>query len=88
MIRAAFATGDGININRHFGVADRFDIYEIDRDNKSYVKVDTRRIDSLGVSLQHDDSLLERLADAIDDCNIVFSARSGEHARKILYDRI
>ena len=87
MIRAAFATGDGININRHFGVADRFDIYEIDRDNKSYVKVDTRRIDSLGVSLQHDDSLLARLADTIDDCNIVFSARSGEHARKILYGR-
>ena len=87
MLRAAFATGDGININRHFGVADRFDIYEIDRDNKSFVKVDTRRIDSLGVSLQHDDSLLERLADEIDDCNIVFSARSGEHARKILYDR-
>ena len=36
MIRAAFATGDGININRHFGVADRFDIYEIDRDNKTF----------------------------------------------------
>ena len=30
MIRAAFATGDGIDINRHFGIADRFDIYEID----------------------------------------------------------
>ena len=33
MIRAAFATGDGININRHFGIADRFDIYEIDIEN-------------------------------------------------------
>lgn len=33
MIRAAFATGDGININRHFGVADRFDIYEIDTES-------------------------------------------------------
>ena len=87
MIRAAFATGDGININRHFGVADRFDIYEIDRDKKTCEKVDVRRIDSLGVSLQHDESLLTRLADEIDDCNIVFSARSGEHARKLLYDR-
>ena len=87
MIRAAFATGDGININRHFGVADRFDIYEIDRDNKTFEKVDTRIVDSLGVSLQHDDSLLARLADVIDDCNVVFSARSGEHARKLLYDR-
>ena len=87
MIRAAFATGDGININRHFGVADRFDIYEIDKENRTYVKVDTRRIDSLGVSLQHDDSLLARLAETIDDCNIVFSARSGEHARRLLYDK-
>ena len=35
MIRAAFATGDGININRHFGVADRFDIYEIDTEART-----------------------------------------------------
>ena len=84
MIRAAFATGDGININRHFGVADRFDIYEIDAESKKYELVDTRRIDSYGVSLQHDDSLIERLADAIDDCNIVFSAKSGLHAKRAL----
>lgn len=87
MIRAAFATGDGININRHFGVADRFDIYEIDEDTKSFIKVDVRRIDSLGVSLQHDNSLLERLADAVEDCNIVFCAKSGEHARIVLDER-
>ncbi len=84
MIRAAFATGDGININRHFGVADRFDIYEIDTEAKKYELVDTRRIDSYGVSLQHDDSLIERLADAVDDCNIVFSAKSGLHAKQAL----
>ena len=84
MIRAAFATGDGININRHFGVADRFDIYEIDTESKKYELVDTRRIDSYGVSLQHDDSLIDRLADAIDDCNIVFSAKSGLHAKRAL----
>ena len=87
MIRVAFATGDGVNINRHFGVADRFDIYEIDLEAKTYELVDTRRIDSLGISLQHDDSLIARLADAIDDCNAVFSARSGGHARFVLYDR-
>ena len=84
MIRAAFATGDGININRHFGVADRFDIYEIDTEAKKYELVDTRRIDSYGVSLQHDDSLIDRLAEAIDDCNIVFSAKSGLHAKRAL----
>ena len=84
MIRAAFATGDGININRHFGIADRFDIYEIDVENKKYELVDTRRIDSYGVSLQHDDSLIDRLAEAIDDCNIVFSAKSGLHAKRAL----
>lgn len=88
MIRAAFATGDGININRHFGVADRFDIYEIDVESKKYELVDTRRIDSYGVSLMHDDSLIERLAEVIDDCNIVFSARSGLHAKRALADRL
>ena len=46
MIRAAFATGDGININRHFGIADRFDIYEIDLEKKTHELVVTRRIDS------------------------------------------
>lgn len=87
MIRAAFATGDGININRHFGVAERFDIYEIDIEAKTYKLVDVRRIDSLGVSLQHDDSLISRLADAVEDCNVVFSAKSGEHARIALYEK-
>ena len=87
MIRAAFATGDGININRHFGVADRFDVYELDNDTKSYTFVETRRVDSLGVSLQHDDSLLARLADEISDCNVVFSAKSGYHAKTLLKDR-
>ncbi len=88
MIRAAFATGDGVNINRHFGVADRFDIYEIDTESKKYELVDTRRIDSYGVSLQHDDSLIERLASAIDDCNIVFSAKSGLHAKQALDEKL
>ena len=88
MIRAAFATGDGININRHFGIADRFDIYEIDIENKKYELVDTRRIDSYGVSLQHDDSLIDRLAEAIDDCNIVFSAKSGLHAKRALDEKL
>ena len=88
MIRAAFATGDGININRHFGVADRFDVYEIDTEAKKYELVDTRRIDSYGVSLQHDDSLIERLAAAIDDCNIVFSAKSGLHAKQALDEKL
>ena len=87
MIRVAFATGDGVNINRHFGVADRFDIYELDAENRSYQHVDTRRIDSLGVSLQHDDSLLARLADEIDDCNVVFSSKSGFHAKALLKER-
>ena len=88
MIRAAFATGDGVNINRHFGVADRFDIYEIDIEARKYELVDTRRIDSLGVSLQHDDSLIERLSETIDDCNIVFSAKSGLHAKRALDDKL
>lgn len=88
MIRVAFATGDGININRHFGVADRFDVYEIDTEAKKYELVDTRRIDSYGVSLQHDDSLIARLAEAIDDCNIVFSAKSGLHAKQALDDKL
>ena len=88
MIRAAIATGDGVNSNRHFGVADRFDIYEIDTESKKYELVDTRRIDSYGVSLQHDDSLIERLASAIDDCNIVFSAKSGLHAKQALDEKL
>ena len=87
MIRAAFATGDGININRHFGVAERFDIYEIDIEAGTYELVDVRRIDSLGVSLQHDDSLIARLADAVEDCNVVFSAKSGQHARIALHEK-
>ena len=84
MIRAAFATGDGVNINRHFGTAERFDIYEIDLQAKTYKIVDVRHVDSVGISLQHDDSLIARLVDAVEDCNVVFSAKSGQHARVAL----
>ena len=87
MIRAAFATGDGVNINRHFGTAERFDVYEIDLLAKTYELVDVRHVDSLGISLQHDDSLIARLVDAVEDCNVVFSAKSGQHARVALYEK-
>ena len=87
MIRAAFATGDGVSINRHFGTAERFDVYEIDLLAKTYELVDVRHVDSLGISLQHDDSLIARLVDAVEDCNVVFSAKSGQHARVALYEK-
>ena len=32
ILRTAFATSDGINVDRHFGASKRFDIYEIKTD--------------------------------------------------------
>jgi len=39
LIRAAFATDDGeVFMNRHFGDANFFDIYEISEDNSKFIK--------------------------------------------------
>ena len=84
IIRVAFATSDGINIDRHFGAAEKFDIYEIDTKKDEYIKVDTRRVDRACLDHEHHDERMEAVTNSISDSHAVFSVCSGMGAKAAL----
>ena len=55
IVRAAFATSDGKYVDRHFGAAERFDIYEINTETQDYERVDVRLVEK--ACLDHKQSL-------------------------------
>ncbi|MBE5859603.1 MAG: radical SAM protein [Butyrivibrio sp.] len=83
-IRAAFATSTGFSIDRHFGAADRFDIYEIDREQKTFEKIDTRLVERACLEHKHNEERMSAVAGTIDDCNAVFAECIGGGARNVL----
>lgn len=83
-IRAAFATSDGINIDRHFGAAERFDIYEIDDEKKTAVRTDSRQVMRACQEHMHDSGRMSEAVKTVCDCNAVFAACSGERAKEAL----
>ncbi|MCR5670436.1 MAG: radical SAM protein [Butyrivibrio sp.] len=84
IIRAAFATSDGKNVDRHFGAAERFDIYEIDTGNEDYRRVDVRQVEKACLSHTHNDERMEAVTGTIEDCHAVFAECSGNGARTAL----
>ena len=84
IIRAAFATSDGTNVDRHFGAAQRFDIYEIDTQSEDYKRVDIREVEKACLSHKHDDERMDEVTDTIADCHAVFAECSGNGARTVL----
>lgn len=87
IIRTAFATSDGQNIDRHFGAADRFDIYEINTDKEDYKRVDVREVDKACLNHEHHDERMEAVTEEISDCHAVFAECSGTGARTVLERR-
>ena len=85
IIRTAFATSDGQNIDRHFGAADRFDIYEINTDKEDYKRVDVREVDKACLNHEHHDERMEAVTEEISDCHAVFEVRN--RARTVLERR-
>ncbi len=83
-IRAAFATSIGFKVDRHFGAADRFDIYEVDTETQAYEKVDMRLVDRACLEHKHNDGRMRQVAETISDCNVVFAECIGGGAREVL----
>ena len=84
ILRTAFATSDGINIDRHFGASKRFDIYEINTESQLYKRIDIRNVENACLNHNHDDKRMETVVEAISDCNYVFAELSGNMARNVL----
>lgn len=84
ILRIAFATSDGINIDRHFGASKRFDIYEINTESNVYKRTDIRNVENACFNHSHDDKRMQTVVETISDCNYVFAQLSGNMARMVL----
>ncbi len=84
IIRTAFATSDGLNVDRHFGAAERFDIYEIDTENDDYSRIEIRKVGRACLDHTHHDERMDAVTEIIDDCHAVFAECSGTGARTVL----
>ena len=84
IVRTAFATSDGKAVDRHFGAAERFDIYEINTDTSEYRRIDVRQVEKACVAHKHNDQRMDIVTETIADCHAVFAECSGNGARAAL----
>jgi predicted Fe-Mo cluster-binding NifX family protein len=76
--RVAVASSDGKFVNRHFGQAEQFLIFEISEGNHKYVE--TRSTAPLCNDQEHSDDRLAGIVKLISDCQVVLVARIGPGA--------
>ena len=79
--RLAVASSDGIVVNRHFGHADRFYIYEFDEDVKL---LEIRNVKPVCEAGNHDDNSLKKNAEAIADCDYLLVSKIGDGAAAVV----
>ena len=76
--KVAVASSDGKFVNRHFGHAEQFLIFEIAEGNCQYVE--TRSTAALCDDQEHSDDRLAGIAKLISDCRAVLVAKIGPGA--------
>lgn len=77
--KVAAASSDGIVINKHFGRADTFYIYEVSEMNE-YTLVEVRKLQPVCSGGNHDDSRLCEKIDKLKDCEYILVGKIGEGA--------
>jgi nitrogen fixation protein NifB len=80
MEKIAVASSDGINIDRHFGQADEFYVYEID-DEGGIVQKERRLLPSAETAAP---GKLETAVELLSDVSYVLCAQIGPHAAETL----
>jgi predicted Fe-Mo cluster-binding NifX family protein len=75
-IKAAFASSDGVNVDRHFGKADSFAIYTLTAEGSSFEQ--TRELKT--VSAEYREHKLKNLSELLSDCVIIVAQKFGRHA--------
>lgn len=84
MLKVAFATGDGVHVDQHFGWCRRFDVYEISPEG--FRLAESRRLAPAGED--EEDKIQSRL-DAVRDCAMVYVASiGGAAAARVVNARI
>jgi nitrogen fixation protein NifX len=82
-MKVAFASSDGVTVNRHFGLSEAYYLWELDQQNASFVeKIETSDVGDL------EDKTLAR-AQALEGCTLVYSMQiGGPAAAKLVARRI
>lgn len=76
--KIAVASSDGIVVNRHFGHAREFYIYEIAGDDVKLLGI--RKVEPVCQGGNHDDRRLSETIDKIGDCKYLLVSRIGHGA--------
>jgi len=81
-MKVAFASSDGISVDRHFGLAEAFCIWDVDAGQAHHVC----NVESLSGGEDQEDKVVAR-ADALDGCSLVYSLQIGGPAAAKLVAR-
>jgi nitrogen fixation protein NifX len=83
MLKVAFATTDGVQVDEHFGRAGMFAVYEFGEQGYRFVEMrkfaegrDSAIEETKGAGQVHDD-LVRKKVDALGDCRIIYIAEIG-----------
>ncbi|MDP4210516.1 MAG: NifB/NifX family molybdenum-iron cluster-binding protein [Bacteroidota bacterium] len=80
--RIAIASNDGVLVDQHFGQAENFLVYEVSDGNAEFVE--DREVPHFEDEIGHSEANLERIANLLSDCKVVFVQRIGKRAERHL----
>ena len=82
--KIAFASSDGVRIDRHFGAADRFYTAALDTDKPDYELLDLREVRPPCNGGWHEVSKFEAVAEILQDVSVIVAQRIGPGAQEFL----
>lgn len=80
--KIAVASSDGMVINRHFGRAEQFLIFEVEGDNYKFLEL--RSNTPSCVQWEHSEEAMLNSLKLLSDCSIVIASRIGRGASEFL----
>lgn len=83
-MRLAFASNDGVFVSQHFGHSRKFVIADIDEKSREYSFIDLRENDAPCDFGEHDEAKFEKSVSLISDCDVLFTVKAGNYARRRL----
>ena len=83
--KVAVASSDGKIVNRHFGRADKFYIYEIA--NKTFSFIEERNTKAICNGGSHDEADFDSTIELLKDCKLVVVSQIGYAAEKYIAER-
>ena len=79
-IRIAAASSDGVTIDRHFGHADVFSIWETVADGASFTEIERRQVSPPCQHGHHEADAMQAVVAALGDCQYVLAEAIGRVA--------